>query len=73
MLDLKRCVLEPEALREHALQLEANPVAVRARLDEDVRGKRREAVGHRPNVQVVRLDDPVVLNDRAADLGRRSR
>ena len=63
----------PKRSCEHALELEADPVAVGAGLDEHVRGEGREAVGDRPDVEVVGLDDALVLDDRAADVGRRSR
>ena len=43
-------------------------MAVGAGLDEHMRRQRREAAGHRPDVQVVRLDHVRGGDDRAADL-----
>ena len=65
-------MVEPKALVEHLLELEADAVAVGGRLDEDVGRERGEAARHRPDMQVVRVDDPGMGGDGAADLvGRR--
>ena len=65
-------MVEPKALVEHLLELEADAVAVGGRLDEDVCRERGEAARHRPDMQVVRVDDPGMGGDGAADLvGRR--
>ena len=67
MVDLKRRVLEVEALLEQALQPAARIVAVDAGRDEHVRGKSRETARHRPDVQVVYLDDLGIVDERPRD------
>ena len=57
VFDLQRRVVDSEALVEEALELEANAMAVRPRLDEHVRREGRKAVGNRPDVEIVGLDD----------------
>jgi multiple sugar transport system ATP-binding protein len=67
VIDLERRVREAEALGQHALDRTADGVAVLPGLHEHVRGQRREPARHGPDVQVVRLDDVLLANDRAAD------
>ena len=79
VLHLERRVVDPELLVEERLELEPDSVTVRPGLDEDVGRESRKAVGNRPDVEVVRLDDPGVRRDRrptsagAADSGAPSR
>src|SRR3954454_4654931 len=65
VLDLQGRVVESEALPEHHLEIAPNSVAVAFGRDEHVRGKRGEAAGDRPHVQVVHLDD-VILGDKCS-------
>ena len=64
-------MVDPEPLVEERLELEPDSVTVRPGLDEDVCRESRKAVGDRPDVEVVRLDDPG-CRDRRPNLGRRA-
>ena len=70
MVDLERHVVEIEPLLEQSLEAAARVVAVRARRHEHVRGQRREAARHRPDVEVVHPDDVGVERKRARDVVR---
>src|SRR5579871_3375 len=67
VVDLQRRVVEVEPSVEHLLDPAARGVAVGARPDEHVRRERGEAARHRPDVEVVHLDDLVVRRDRVGD------
>src|SRR5512146_791190 len=70
VVDLQRRVLEGEALLQHPLDLPADGMAVALGAAEHVRRERGEAARHRPDVQVVGLDDARHRRDRRADLVR---
>src|SRR5436190_5804761 len=70
VLHLQRGMAQAEAFSEQVGQLQADRVAVRARLDEDVRGARREAAADRPHVEVVDVGD---LRQREHRLGNVAR
>ena len=70
VFDLERRVRQAEPLRQHALEASTRRVAVRARLDEHVCGKRREAAGHGPDVEIVHRLDPRDSLQRRADFAK---
>ena len=68
VVDLERRVFEIEALAEDGLDLAADRVAVRARVDEHVRGESRKAGRDRPDMEVVHLNDARHGEDRAPNV-----
>src|SRR6266542_627203 len=64
VVDLERRVTQPELLLQQMLQPAARAVTVGVRRDEDVGRERREAARHRPDVQVVHLDDVGIAGER---------
>ncbi len=73
VVDLERRVVEPEALMEHPLELEPDPVAVTGGLDEYMRRERRKAARHRPDMKVMGLDDTRMRGNRPSHVARRTR
>src|SRR5712691_6757517 len=63
VVDLQCRVVEVEPVLEQPLQATTRSVAIGAGLDEHVRGERGEAARHRPDVQVVHLDDVLVAGE----------